>query len=114
MSHGTLAIACAAIVVTMLGVSTPASAQDYDFDSAIKVVEIHHYDAKAAKFMAMQTLSPLNGQDLFEYFHTIDPKSRFSDFLAANPELGAINPVSTIDIGTVFYIPRPDETETGD
>lgn len=114
MSDRKLALVFAAVIATVLGVSSPAFAQEFDFDSDIKVVDPHRFDSKSAKYVAMQTLTPLNGQDLFEYFHTIEPRSRFSDFLAANPDLGAINPVSTIDIGTVFYIPRPDETETGD
>ena len=106
-------------VVAVLLVMTPsaslfAAAQNFDFDSDVKVDQPLTHSDVSPDYVTLETSVPMTGADLFEYFRTVSPNSKFSDFLAANPKLGPLKRTSPVDAGTRFFIPRPQGADKGE
>jgi hypothetical protein len=89
-----------------------ANAQNFDFDSDVKLVQPKIPSDVSPDYVTLETAVPMTGTDLFEYFRAASPNSKFSDFLAANPKLGTLNRTSQVDAGTHFFVPRPQAAET--
>lgn len=107
MPLGKIAPLAAALWAFSLTSLPCANAELLKFSGDIKIIPPQHMNAAAAQYVFLETTVPLKAADLFEYFKTVSPESTFSEFLAANPNLGTIEHQSPIDAGTVFVIPRP-------
>lgn len=100
----------AAILATSMSVVSPVVAQDFDFDSDVKLISSTETATPLPDYLVFATEVPLTGKDLLDYYRAAAPEASFADFLKANPGLQAVSLSSRLREGTIFVVPRPAES----
>lgn len=106
-----------AIIITLamaLAMAPSAIAQTLKWGSDIKIVKPQKALLSDPDYITLETVVPLKGIDLFDYFLATTPNATFADFLKANPALGTIKRDSPIDAGTEFVVTRPEAIKSGE